>query len=111
MFGHPRILGSGKPETQAAALERSGTPTYKVGDIQGDLASRRGRPSGQDMLPGNLTVIKAVVPLAELSDYNSRLSSVTGGEGSYTMEFSHYEVVPSNVQQQIIDAAKKAKAE
>ncbi len=86
-------------------------PADKVGDIQGDLASRRGRPSGQDMLPGNLAVIKAVVPLAELADYNSRLSSVTGGEGTYSMEFSHYETVPGNVKQQIIDAAKKAKEE
>lgn len=86
-------------------------PADKVGDIQGDLASRRGRPTGQDILPGNQSVIKATVPLAELADYNSRLSSVTGGEGSYTMEFSHYEVVPGNVKQQIIDAAAKKKEE
>ncbi|UCE62101.1 MAG: elongation factor G [Phycisphaerales bacterium] len=82
-------------------------PAENVGDIQGDLASRRGRPQGQDMLPGNMASIKAVVPLAELADYNSRISSITGGQGSYSMEFSHYEVVPGNVQQQIIDASKK----
>jgi elongation factor G len=82
-------------------------PAENVGDIQGDLASRRGRPSGQDMLPGNMSVIRAVVPLAELADYSSRLSSITGGQGSYSMEFSHYETVPGNIQQQIIDAAKK----
>jgi len=85
-------------------------PADNVGDIQGDLASRRGRPSGQDMLPGGMAVIKAVVPLAELADYNSRLSSISGGEGSYSMEFSHYEIVPSNVQQQIVDAYKKERA-
>jgi len=84
-------------------------PADNVGDIQGDLASRRGRPQGQDMLPGNQALIKAVVPLAEVSDYNSRLSSISGGEGSFQMEFSHYEAVPGNVQQQIIDAAKKEK--
>jgi elongation factor G len=84
-------------------------PSENVGDITGDLASRRGRPLGQDMLPGNLTVVQALVPLAEIADYNSRLSSITGGEGSYTLEESHYEVVPSNIQQQIIDAAKKQK--
>ena len=84
-------------------------PADNVGDIQGDLASRRGRPQGQDMLPGHMAVIKAVVPLAELADYNSRLSSITAGQGSYSMEFSHYEVVPGNVQQQIIDASKRAK--
>ena len=52
-------------------------------------------------------MIKALVPLAEIADYNSRLSSITGGRGSYTMELDHYEVVPSNVQQRIIaDYAK-----
>jgi elongation factor G len=83
-------------------------PTENVGDIQGDLASRRGRPQGQDMLPGGMAVIKAQVPLAEVADYNSRLSSITGGQGSYSMELSHYEAVPGNVQQQIVDAAKKS---
>ena len=82
-------------------------PADNVGDIQGDLASRRGRPQGQDMLPGKMALIKAVVPLSEVADYNSRLSSISAGEGSYAMEFSHYEVVPGNVQQQIIDAHKK----
>jgi len=86
-------------------------PNDKVGDIQGDLASRRGRPEGQDMLPGGLSVISGRVPLSEMSDYHSRLSSITGGQGSYTMELSHYENVPGNVQQQIIEAAKKAHEE
>ncbi|MEK6675885.1 MAG: elongation factor G, partial [Planctomycetota bacterium] len=82
-------------------------PAENMGDITGDLASRRGRPQGQDILPGNMAVVKALVPLSELSDYASRLSSITGGRGSYTMEESHYEVVPSNVQQQLVDAHKK----
>jgi len=82
-------------------------PADNVGDIQGDLASRRGRPQGQEMLPGNMAMIRGQVPLAELADYNSRLSSITGGQGSYAMEFSHYEAVPGNVQQQIIDQHKK----
>ena len=86
-------------------------PNDNVGDIQGDLASRRGRPEGQEMLPGGLSVITGRVPLAEVSDYHSRLSSITGGQGSYAMELSHYENVPSNVQQQIIDNAKKAREE
>lgn len=85
-------------------------PSDNVGDIQGDLASRRGRPSGQDMLPGNMSVIRAVVPLGELSDYSSRLSSITGGQGSFSMELSHYETVPGNVQQQIVDAHSKEHA-
>jgi len=82
-------------------------PNDKVGDIQGDLASRRGRPEGQQMLPGGLSIITARVPLAEMADYHSRLSSITGGAGSYTMELSHYEPVPGNVQQQIIENARK----
>ncbi|HUU82930.1 MAG TPA: elongation factor G [Phycisphaerae bacterium] len=82
-------------------------PTENVGDLQGDLASRRGRPQGQDVLPGGFAVIRALVPLAELAEYHSRLSSITGGRGSYAMEFSHYETVPSNVQQQIVAAARK----
>ena len=53
-----------------------------------------------------MRVIKAQAPLAEVMQYNSQLRSVTGGQGSYTMELSHYEPVPGNVQQQIIAAAK-----
>jgi len=77
-------------------------PAENVGDITGDLASKRGRVQGQDMLAGNFIVIKAQVPLAEVTQYNSQLKSVTGGRGSYSMTLSHYEIVPPNVQQQII---------
>lgn len=82
-------------------------PAENLGDISGDLASRRGRTQGQDMLPGGMAVVNAIVPLAEVADYSSRLSSITGGQGSFTLEPSHYDPVPANVQQQIIDAAKK----
>lgn len=82
-------------------------PRDTVGDIQGDLASHRGRPQGQKGLPGGLSMLTAFVPLGELSDYNSRLSSITGGQGSFTMEFSHYEAVPPNVAQQIIAQSQK----
>jgi elongation factor G len=84
-------------------------PAENMGDITGDLAGKRGRVLGQDMLPGNLVVIKAQVPLAEVTQYNSQLKSVTGGRGSYAMTLSHYEVVPSNVQQQIVAAYAKKK--
>jgi elongation factor G len=86
-------------------------PSENVGDITGDLASRRGRISGQDVLPGNLIVIKALVPLSEVAQYNSQLKSVTGGRGSYSMTLSHYELVPPNVQQQIIAQYAKKKQE
>ena len=84
-------------------------PAENMGDITGDLASRRGRVSGQDMLAGDMMVIKAKVPLSEISNYNSQLKSVTGGQGSYEMELSHYDPTPPNVQQQVIDQYNKEK--
>ena len=87
-------------------------PAENVGDITGDLASKRGRVQGQDTLPGNFIVIKAQVPLSEVTQYNSQLKSVTGGRGSYGMTLSHYELVPPNVQQQIVaQYAKKKEAD
>jgi len=77
-------------------------PADNMGDITGDMASRRGRVTGQDMLPGNMTVIKAQVPLSEVAQYNSQLKSVTSGQGSYSMELSHYEPTPPNIQQQVV---------
>jgi len=82
-------------------------PADFMGDIASDLSGRRGRIQGQEMLPGNQIVIKAQAPLSEVMQYNSQLRSVTGGQGSYTMELSHYEPVPGNVQQQIVAAAAK----
>ncbi|MFA5864247.1 MAG: elongation factor G [Phycisphaerae bacterium] len=77
-------------------------PAQFVGDITGDLSGRRGRILGQDMLPGNMAVIKAQVPLSEVAQYNSQLRSVTGGQGSYSMELSHYDIVPPNIQQEVV---------
>jgi len=77
-------------------------PSENVGDITGDLASKRGRVQGQEVLAGNYIVIKAQVPLSEVTQYNSQLKSVTGGRGSYSMALSHYELVPPNVQQAIV---------
>jgi elongation factor G len=84
-------------------------PAENMGDIAGDLASKRGRVLGQDMLAGNFIIIKAQVPLSEVTQYNSQLKSVTGGRGSYSMTLSHYEIVPPNVQQQIVAAYAKQK--
>jgi elongation factor G len=81
-------------------------PAQFVGDITGDLSGRRGRILGQDMLPGNMAVIKAQVPLSEVAQYNSQLRSVTGGQGSYSMELSHYDAVPPNIQQDVIKQYK-----
>ena len=84
-------------------------PSENMGDITGDLSSRRGRVTGQEMLTGGMVLIRAQVPLSEVSNYNSQLKSVTGGQGSYAMELSHYEPTPPNVQQQIIEQYKKDK--
>jgi len=85
-------------------------PNQHMGDITGDLSGKRGRIQGTDMLGGDQAVIKAIVPLAEVSNYQNQLKSVTGGQGSFTMEFSHYETVPMNVQQQVV-AQYKPKAD
>lgn len=81
-------------------------PADKVGEITRDLAGKRGQILGQDMMPGNQVIVRATVPLAEVAGYASQLKSVTGGQGSYIMELSHYDVVPPNVQQQIVAAHK-----
>jgi elongation factor G len=84
-------------------------PDSYLGSITGDLNSRRGRIMGMEAGPGGTQTIKVSVPLAEVAQYNTQLRSITGGQGTYTMVFSHYEAVPSHVQQQIIDSAVKAK--
>ncbi|MBK8914575.1 MAG: elongation factor G [Phycisphaerales bacterium] len=77
-------------------------PAQFVGDIARDIAGKRGQVVGQDVLPGNQAVLKASVPLAEVANYSSQLKSVTGGQGSFSMELSHYDIVPPMVQQQIV---------
>ncbi len=82
------------------------TPEKFMGTINGDLASKRGRIHGSHMQPPNLVCVQAEIPLSELSNYPTELKSVTGGQGFYTMEFSHYEPVPPNIQQQLKTAFK-----
>jgi elongation factor G len=81
-------------------------PEGNVGTITGDLSGKRGRIQGQDFLPGGMAVVKAQAPLSEVMQYQSQLKSVTGGQGSFVMEFSHYEPVPPQVQQQIVSQYK-----
>jgi elongation factor G len=82
------------------------TPAASIGDVTSDLSTRRARISGQDTLPGGRAQISALVPLAELQDYLSRLKAITGGEGSYTMDLSHYDPVPARKQQELVSAFK-----
>ena len=81
-------------------------PGDYVGAVTSDLNTRRGRMEGMDSLPGNITVVQARAPLAELMTYARSLSSMTGGQGAFTMDFSHYEQVPSHEQQKIVAAAQ-----
>ncbi len=86
-------------------------PDDKLGDINSDLSTRRGRPEGMEAAPGGFSTIKAKVPLSEVMTYARDLSSMTGGQGSYTLEPSHYETVPPNEQQKIVAAAAKEEDE
>jgi elongation factor G len=80
-------------------------PSDFAGDLMGDLNGRRGRIGGMDTR-GVTTVIKAQVPMSEMLSYEQHLTSATGARGSYHMEFSHYEEVPSPLQSKIIAASK-----
>ena len=74
-------------------------PEANVGDVYSDMSSRGGRVQGSDAAGGGLQTVRAEVPLREVTTYARTLSSMTGGQGSFTMEFSHYDVMPGNVQQ------------
>ncbi len=83
-------------------------PEENLGDVMGDLNSRRGKILGVEA-KGNNQVIRAYVPMAEILRYAPDLRSMTGGRGTFTMEFSHYEEVPQNIAQKIIEQAKREK--
>jgi elongation factor G len=86
-------------------------PGDKVGDVNSDLSTRRGRVLGMDSAGGELQTITAEIPLSEVTTYARVLSSMTGGQGSYTMEFNRYDVVPGNVQKEILEKAKMEEEE
>ena len=85
-------------------------PEEVMGQVTGDINSRRGRVLGMEA-KGKNEVVKAVIPLAEMFKYASDLRSVTGGRGSYSMSFSSYEIVPQRIAQGVIDEAKRIKEE
>jgi elongation factor G len=76
-------------------------PDSAMGDITGDLSARRGQVTGTGNLAGGMMVVQGTVPLSELDGYSGRLKAITQGQGSFSMELSHYEAVPPNVQQQL----------
>jgi elongation factor G len=80
-------------------------PEEYLGEVLGDLSSRRGRVEGMDMR-GNVRVIRAFVPLGEMFGYATTLRSLTQGRGTFTMQFDHYEKVPAHLAEAIIKKAK-----
>jgi elongation factor G len=85
-------------------------PEENTGDIMGDLSSRRGQVLGFEA-KGKNTIIRALVPLAEILRYEPDLRSMTSGRGAYVSEFDHYQEVPNELANKIIEQAAKAKAE
>jgi elongation factor G len=81
-------------------------PDAAMGDITGDLSAKRGQVSGTHNGAAQTMVIKGLAPLSELAGYQSRLNAMTSGQGRYTLELSHYEQVPPNVQQQLVSGFK-----
>jgi len=85
-------------------------PDECMGDVIGDLNSKRGRVMGVEA-KGKTQIIKALVPLAEVLEYATQLKAVTGDRGDYTVEFAHYDEVPPHLKERVIAELKKAKAE
>jgi elongation factor G len=83
-------------------------PSAIAGDVIGDLNSRRGKIAGMDA-GGDVTAIRAQVPMSEMLNYEPHLRSMSGGRGSYSMEFSHYEELPSMLQEKVVGEARKEK--
>lgn len=79
-------------------------PSDKMGDIAGDLSTKRGRVQDTQMLPGDMCTVVAQAPVSELQTFSTELKSITGGAGSYTMEYSHDENTPPHIQQEVIAA-------
>jgi elongation factor G len=84
-------------------------PEQHVGDVIGDLNSRRGRPQGMNPV-GAMTEIKAEVPMAEMLSYAPDLRSITGGQGDYTLEFLRYEEAPIQLAQKLLAQASPERA-
>jgi elongation factor G len=85
-------------------------PDESMGDVMGDLNSRRGRVQGMEPM-GDQQIIKAQIPLAEVLTYAPDLNSLTGGRGSYTIEFSHYDDVPAHISEKVIADLRAKKEE
>ncbi|QCP50006.1 elongation factor G [Trinickia violacea] len=83
------------------------TPETAMGDIIGDLSSKRGQVHGTRNIAGNAVVVAGQVPLSELNDYQSRLNAIAGGHGNYSIQLSHYDPVPPSQQERLASQHKK----
>ncbi|MGC1955027.1 MAG: elongation factor G, partial [Gammaproteobacteria bacterium] len=86
-------------------------PQENMGDIASDLSSKRGRINGTESLPAGMVMVSGQAPLGELDNYASQLKAVTGGAGSYTIAFSHYDPVPAQTQQRLMGEFKPSPEE
>jgi elongation factor G len=91
-------------------LATCSVPDESVGDVMGDLSSRRGRPLGTESV-GGMTEVKAEVPMAEMLSYAPDLRALTGGQGEYTLEFLRYEELPAHLAQKVVDKARREEEE
>ncbi|MGX5732231.1 elongation factor G [Pseudoxanthomonas beigongshangi] len=99
-------IGKARPQVLEPVVDLEvAAPEAQVGDITGGLSSKRARINGTDTVRGEI-IVRAQVPLSELEGYAAELKSVTAGRGRYSLDFSHYEPVPGNVQQKLVDAYK-----
>ncbi|BAV99138.1 elongation factor G [Lysobacter enzymogenes] len=100
-------IGKARPQVLEPIVDLEvNAPEQHMGDISGGLASKRARINGTDSVRGGEIVVRAQVPLSELEGYAAELKSVTAGRGRYSLDFSHYEPVPNNVQQKLVEAYK-----
>ena len=88
------------------ALLEITAPSKYLGDLAGHISTKRGRVQSSDVLSGDQCMVKAIAPLSELQNYANELKSMTGGAGNFTMDYSHDERTPPQVQQQVIAAFK-----
>jgi elongation factor G len=110
-FGFKSAVGQAKPSLLEPVMNvEVSAPADHVGDVMGDISSRRGRVSTSEA-QGSTTVVQAQVPMAEMLEYASSLTSMTGGQGEFHMEFSHYDEAPANVRAKVIEAANAASSE
>jgi elongation factor G len=110
-FGFKNAVEQARPTLLEPIMNvETSAPADYVGDIMGDVSSRRGRVQSSQA-HGSGAVVQAQVPMAEMLEYASSLTSMTGGQGEFTMEFSHYDEAPAQVREKIIAEANAAKAE